>query len=264
MNKSQLIVLGVSLAAGGGAFMFMSEESAPPPVAAPAPPPTPVDNVLVATHDLTYGLAVTDSDLKWITWPVDAIPSGVVIKSAEPNAAETLQGSYVRIPISSGEPLRRERLVKGVTAGVMSTMLPSGSRAVGINVAPNSTAGGFILPNDRVDVVNIYPDVAATKERGVDVMTSEVVVTNVRVLAMGQTIEKKGSDPVILGSTATLELTPRQAERVLLAQRVGTLALTLRPITDALARGEPEEASSEDDDSMLIVKHGHALNYRPK
>ncbi|CAJ0867769.1 hypothetical protein AMST5_01984 [freshwater sediment metagenome] len=261
MNKSQLIVSGVAILAGGAAFVFSSDGESPP--VAPAPQPLVVDNVLVATHDLSYGLALVDGDLRWMTWPIDAIPSGVVVKSAEPNALETLRGSYVRIPISNGEPLRTERLVKGVTAGLMSTMLPSGTRAVAIDVSANNTAGGFILPNDRVDVIRVYRDAAATKEIGSEVMSSEVVVTNVRVLAMGQTVEKKGTDPVVVGSTATLELTPGQAERIVLAQKTGTLALALRPITDARAEGEAEEASN-DEDSIVVMKHGLTLNYRAK
>jgi pilus assembly protein CpaB len=261
MNKAQLIVSGVAILAGGGAFMFSNDGGTPP--VAPPPQMLPVDNVLVATHDLSYGASLVDGDLKWLTWPLDAIPAGVVVKSAEPNALETYQGSYVRIPISNGEPLRTERLVKGVTAGLMATILPSGARAVAIDVSANTTAGGFILPNDRVDVIRVYRDAIATKEIGSEVMSSEVVVTNVRVLAMGQTVEKKGTDPVVVGSTATLELTPRQAERIVLAQKTGTLALALRPITDALAKGEAEEAS-EDEDSIVVMKHGQTLNYRAK
>jgi pilus assembly protein CpaB len=183
MNKAQLIVSGIAILAGGGAFMFSNDGGAPP--VAPAPQKLAVDNVLVSTHDLSYGLALVDGDLKWVAWPVDAIPVGVIVKSTEPNAQETLLGSYVRIPISNGEPVRRERLVKGVTAGLMSTMLPSGTRAVAIDVSANNSAGGFILPNDRVDVIRIYRDAIETRETGSEVMASEVVVSNVRVLAIG-------------------------------------------------------------------------------
>ncbi len=97
-----------------------------------------------------------------------------------------------------------------------------------------------------------------------EVMSSEVVVANVRVLAMGQTVEKKGSDPVVIGSTATLELTPRQAEHVLLAQKSGSLALTLRPIIDTFQKAEAEDETSEEDNSILVIKHGLSLSNQPK
>jgi pilus assembly protein CpaB len=263
MNRAQLIVLGVAVVAGGGAFTLMNGESpqAPTSVAAPT---VAMDSVLVAAHDLSYGMELQDPDVKWMDWPKDAIPPGVIQKSAEANALDALKGSFVRIPVSNGEPVRRERLVKGVTAGLMSTMLPTGMRAVAIDVSANNTAGGFILPNDRVDVIRIYRDAAASKDAGLEVMASEVVLKNVRVLAMGQTIEKKGAEPVVVGSTATLELTPSQAERVLLAQRTGQLALSLRAITDAFAKVGPEDEAVVDDTSISLVKHGVTLNFRPK
>jgi pilus assembly protein CpaB len=68
---------------------------------------------------------------------------------------------------------------------------------------------------------------------------------------------------VVVGSTATLELTPRQAEQIILAQKAGTLTLALRPLTDSLAKGDAEEAS-EDDESIVVMKHGLTMNYRSK
>lgn len=266
MNKAQIAVLGVAVAAGGGAFMMMNGENPVPAVQIVAAPQTTLDQVLVAKRDLSYGVELSDEDIGWIDWPKDAIPAGALAKSAAPNAPQDLKSSYVRIPISAGEPVRRERLVKGVTAGLMSTMLASGKRAVAIDVSLNNTAGGFILPNDRVDVLRTFRDAAATQELGHDVFGSEVVLTNVRVLAMGQTIEKKGAEPVVTGSTATLELDPRQAELIVLAQRTGQLALTLRPITDALRNDESAEAPADpaDDRAMTVIKYGVPANLRSK
>lgn len=263
MNKAQLIVLGVAVVAGGGAFVLMNGEppQAPTFVAAPS---VAMDSVLVAAHDLSYGAELQDADIKWMDWPKDAIPPGVIQKSADANAPDALKGSHVRTPISAGEPVRKERLIKGVTAGLMSTMLPAGMRAVAIDVSLNSTAGGFILPNDHVDVIRVYRDAAASKDAGLETMATEVVLKNVRVLAMGQNIENKGAEPVVVDSTATLELSPSQAERVLLAQRTGQLALTLRAITDAFANTGVEEDAVVDDASISLVKHGVMLNVRPK
>lgn len=265
MNKSQLVVLAIALAAGGGAFMMTGEPGPAPVVQVLAPAPVNLDEVLIATRDLPYGTELGEADLNWVSWPKESLPPGVLIKSAEPNAKEQIKSSYVRIPIASGEPVRRERLVKGVTAGLMSTMVAPGKRAIAIDVTLNSTAGGFILPNDRVDVLRTYRDVEATRDLGHEVYNAEVVLSNVRVLAMGQTIEKKGTEPLVTGSTATLELDPRQAEIVVLAQRTGQLVLSLRPITDAIEKAPTGEGQGhEDDDSITIVKHGLASNVRMK
>lgn len=267
MNKAQIAVLAVAVAAGGGAFMMMNGSNPPPetPVVA-APQPTNIDQVLVATRDLSYGAEIGDQDMAWVDWPKTSVPVGTLAKSEAPNAMADVKSSYVRIPIAGGEPIRKERLIKGVTAGLMSTMLSPGKRAIAIDVTLNNTAGGFILPNDRVDVLRTYRDTEATKDLGHEVYNSEVVLANVRVLAMGQTIEKKGAEPVVTGSTATLELDPRQAELVVLAQRTGQLVLSLRPITDAIAKDAAAEAPLDDpnDSGLTIVRHGVAANVRTK
>jgi pilus assembly protein CpaB len=266
MNKAQIAVLAVAVAAGGAAFMMMNGSAPPPPVQIVAPPPVNVDQVLVAARDLPYGAEITDADINWIDWPKNSIPVGALSKSETPDAKEDIKTSYVRIPISGGEPVRKDRLIKGVTAGLMSTMLSPGKRAIAIDVTLNNTAGGFILPNDRVDVIRTFRDSEASKDLGHEVFGSEVVLANVRVLAMGQTIEKKGSEPVVTGSTATLELDPHQAELVVLAQRTGQLVLSLRPITDAIVKDAGAEAPSDsgEEDTLTVVKHGIAANMRIK
>ncbi|QGM98513.1 Flp pilus assembly protein CpaB [Methylocystis parvus] len=266
MNKAQIAVLAVAVAAGGAAFMMMNGSSPPPPVQIVAPTPANVDQVLVATRDLPYGTEIADADANWVDWPKNAVPVGALSKTENPNAKEDLKSSYVRIPISSGEPIHKDRLIKGVTAGLMSTMLSPGKRAIAVDVTLNNTAGGFILPNDRVDVIRTYRDPEASKDLGHEVYNSEVVLANVRVLAMGQTVEKKGAEPVVTGSTATLELDPRQAELVVLAQRTGQLVLSLRPITDAIVKDASAEAptGSDEDDTLTVVRHGVSANMRMK
>lgn len=266
MNKAQIAVLAVAVAAGGAAFMMMNSSSPPPEVPVVAPQPVNTDQVLVAARDLPYGTELTDADTNWVDWPKGSVPVGAISKSEAPNAKEDVKSSYVRIPFSGGEPIRKERLVKGVTAGLMSTMLSPGKRAIAIDVTLNNTAGGFILPNDRVDVIRTYRDTEATKDLGHEVYNSEVVLSNVRVLAMGQTVEKKGAEPVVTGSTATLELDPHQAEQVILAQRTGQLVLSLRPITDAIVKDAAAEtpADSGTDETLTVVRHGVASNMRMK
>jgi pilus assembly protein CpaB len=266
MNRAQIAVLAVAVIAGAGAFVMMNgSDNAPQIPIAQAPAPVENDEVLVATHDLSYGAELNDPDTNWAPWPKNIVPQGVIRKSEAPNAKEDLKSSYVRVPISNGEPVRRERLVKGVTAGLMSTMIASGKRAIAIDVSLNTTAGGFILPNDHVDVLRTFRDQELTRETGQEVVSSEVVLTNVRVLAMGQTIEKKNDQPVVTGATATLELDPRQTEMIILAQRTGQLALALRPIVDAFAKDDAQTMTSDEPDgAMTIVRRGVSVNQRSK
>lgn len=205
---------------------MMSRSSPPPPPAAPIA----TDQVLVATRDLPYGAALSDGDTAWIEWPKASLPNGAMSKSKAPNAKQDVKSSFVRVPISSGEPLRRERLITSPTAKLMSATLSPGRRAVAIDIAPQgaNAAGGFILPNDHVDVVRTFRN----PERGVEVPGSETIATNVRVLAMGQTVEMKNGETAVTGVTATLELDQHQTELVILGQRTGQLALALRAMAD--------------------------------
>jgi pilus assembly protein CpaB len=261
MNKAQIAVLGVAIVAGGGAFVMLNSEPAPQaPMQVAAPPPR-TDQVLVAARDLPFGAPLAEADTNWIEWPINAVPVGVLRKSETPEIKKDIQGSFVRSPIANGEPIRRERLVKGQTPGLMSTVLAAGRRAVAIDVSPNTTAGGFILPNDHVDVVRLFRDPEQGAQVGSD-MNSEVILRNVRVLAMGPIFETKNGEAVVTGATATLDLEPRQAELVILAQRAGQLALMLRPIADALGDEKPQAGAVEE--PMTIVRFGVPTTMRAR
>ena len=260
MNKAQIAVLGVAMVAGGGAFVMLNSETPPPAPHVEAPQAPRTDQVLVAARDLPFGAPITDADTNWIEWPINAVPVGVVRKSEAPNAKQDIQGAFVRSPLANGEPIRRERLVKGQTPGLMSTVLAAGRRAVAIDVSPNTTAGGFILPNDHVDVVRLFRDTEGA-QTGSD-MNSEVLLRNVRVLAMGPIFETKNGEAVVTGATATLDLDPRQAELIILAQRTGQLALMLRPIADAL--GDEKSQTTPAEDPMTIVRFGVPTTMRAR
>ena len=124
----------------------------------------------------------------------------------------------------------------------MAAILPSGMRAISTQISPETGAGGFILPNDHVDVILTRRDKDADKAAGGDTHSSEIILTNIRVLAIDQNAQEKDGQKVVVGKTATLELTPRQTETLALSQQLGTLSLALRSITDA----EHEPPQSED------------------
>ena len=257
MKAARLIVLGVALAAGGGAAYLMMGSKPPEPVqVVVAPPPQIVkDAVLVAARDLTFGSVIAGEDVRWQPWPKDQVPPGVIQQSLRPTAVQDVTGAIVRSNFSVGEPLRSERLVKGAGSGFMSAVLAPGTRAVAIDLSDQgkSAAGGFILPNDRVDVIRTFhPDDAPSAT------ASETILTNIRVLAIGQSVQEKAAERTVIGGTATIELTPEQAEKVVLAQRTGQLTLSLRSMSDAAKDDKP----AEDPKTMTIIRFGNASQSR--
>ena len=138
-------------------------------------------------------------------------PPRALISSArpnKPNAIEDLSGSLARAPLVAGEPIREAKLIKANGSGFMAAILPSGMRAVSTEISPETGAGGFILPNDHVDVILSRRDREGEKSAGQETFVSETILTNIRVLAIDQAIEEKNGQKVVVGKTATLELAP--------------------------------------------------------
>ncbi|HUZ91867.1 MAG TPA: Flp pilus assembly protein CpaB [Methylocella sp.] len=261
MKPARIAVLGVAVAAGIGAAILASGSKPREKMAAPPPPlATLTDDVLVAAKELNFGAVVEEADLRWEPWPKDRIPEGLIRKSASPRGDADLKGAIVRSNFAAGEPLRRERLVMGPHSGFLAAVLPSGRRAVAINIDAqgSSTAGGFILPNDRVDVINTFHDEDAARKGINNSFVSQIILTNIRVLAIGQNIQEKNADRVITGANATLELTPAQAETIVLAQRTGQLSLILRSMIDANAASEQHPIRN----GLMVVRNGVAIQDR--
>ena len=233
MKAARLVVLTVAIAAGGVAAMLAGRSEKPPEVKnAPAPQMATVE-VLVAKADIGMGQTVSPGDVRWQEWPAAAASGNFIRKVDRPNAVETLSGSIARYPFVNGEPIREAKLVNSKGSGFMAAILPAGMRAISTQISPETGAGGFILPNDHVDVILTRRDQAADKAAGGDTHSSETVLTNVRVLAIDQNVQEKDGQKVVVGKTATLELTPAQTETLALSQQLGTLSLALRSIADA-------------------------------
>ena len=258
MKPARLFILGSAALAGAGAFfMFLGGPKAPAPIriAIPAPPP-PMDQVLVAAQDVPFGDMVQQGDLRWQSWPKNGAPPGAILETEDPRAASEFNGWLVRSHLSEGEPVSRDRLIEPGKAGFMAALLPSGMRAVAISIEPQggTTAGNFILPGDHVDVIHTFKDDDVARASGGDGMVSETILRNVRVLAIGTSIQKPGKEPVIGGSNATLELTPGQVEQIILAQRVGQLSLSLRSMSDSNATASGD--APDKDVNFTIVRYG--------
>jgi pilus assembly protein CpaB len=207
----------------------------PVPQAPPEPKAAQLDtvDVLVAAADIGMGRAVSAQELQWQAWPAAVANPSFIRKSDRPEAAEQLAGAITRSPFSQGEPIRESKLIKAKGSGFMAAILPSGMRAVSTEISPETGAGGFILPNDRVDVILSRRDREQEKATGVDSHTSDTILSNVRILAIDQTVEEKNGQRVVVGKTATLELTPRQAEMLAVSRQQGTISLALRSLVDA-------------------------------
>lgn len=241
MKSTQLIVLGVALSAAVGAGYLAMNMQAPPPVAmeaaaVPVAPQIVLDQVLVTGEDIPVG-GVLDAQLKWQQWPKDGISEGFITQSARPQAIEELKGSFARVVILAGEPVRDIKLV-GKDQSLMSSILPAGMRAVAVEISANTSAGGFILPNDYVDVIMTR---RAPSASGGESFITETILKNIRILAIDQTIrEDEEGRKVKVGQTATLELTPQQSEIVTVAQQMADrLALALRSTADAADKVSP-------------------------
>ena len=246
MKAARLVVLGVAVAAGGiAAYLASSSKEAAPPPPTPVAPLETVD-VLVAKTDLSRGDVIGANDIGWQTWPAAAANPSFIKKSARPNAVTEFTGGIARVAIAAGDPIREPKVVMGNGSGFMAAVLPQGMRAVAVDVTPESSAGGFILPDDHVDVVLTRRDKTAEKATGIEKYASDTILRNVRVLAVDQAIEEKGSTKTVLGRTATLELTEPQAETLELSHQLGSLSLTLRSIRDAEGSAEGGEDTGKD------------------
>jgi pilus assembly protein CpaB len=227
MAASRLIILGVAVAAAGGAGYVAKNMSAPPAEilveAGPQRPSMETTDVLVLSGDVPMGAPVGDQ-LSWQAWPSDSVNEHFITRGAEPDAMEKLKGSIARVAMYGGEPLRRSKLV-GEGQSFMSSILPSG--------------GGFILPNDFVDVIMTRRSDAANAGSG---FITETILQNIKVLAIDQAIqEDEEGRRVKVGETATLELTPQQAEIITVAQQMADrLTLALRSVADAQEEPQTE------------------------
>jgi pilus assembly protein CpaB len=257
MKAARLVVLGVAVAAGGiAAYLAAGSKAPPPPPPAPVVAPLATVDVLVAKADLTRGQVIAEQEIGWQTWPTDAANPSFIKKSEQPDAINTFSGAIVRVSMLAGDPVRGPYVVMAKGSGFMAAVLPKGMRAVAVDISPETGAGGFILPEDRVDVVLTRRDKAAEKATGVEKFVSDTILRNIKVLAVDQAVDEKGDAKVAIGKTATLELTESQAETLALSKQLGTISLTLRSLLDAASASDDEGDSNKEHDSINMVRFG--------
>ncbi len=263
MGAARIIILSIALVAAVGLAVvirnMLASGNEPVAVAEAKAPAVPMTRVLVAKRNLPVGTRLQPDDVGWQSWPAEGLnplfitdgsapktaPDTAVEKVAEgvEKAAEALDdndvtidslvGAVVREEILLNEPVQQRKLVRGGEGGYLAVVLKPGMRAIGIPVSEESGAGGFILPGDRVDVLQSR-EAETPSANGVRTRVTEAVVVNVRVLAIDQSTkppEEGGTS--MTGAVATLEVDNAAAEALVDAKPRGEMQLILRSYADA-------------------------------
>ncbi|CCD86821.1 putative pilus assembly protein, cpaB [Bradyrhizobium sp. ORS 285] len=257
MNTARIVVLTIAVGAGGiAAYLASGSDDRPAPVAAVAPAVETVD-VLIAKSDIPLGQSIKPEHLQWQSWPAATTSSSFIQRKDRAKGDTEVTGMIARAPFIAGEPIREQKLVKADGSGFMAAILPSGMRAVSTEISPETGAGGFILPNDRVDVILSKRERMPDQPNAGDIVSSEIILSNIRVLAIDQAPKEKDGQTTVVGKTVTLELKPEQAESLARARQTGTLSLALRSIADVnMAEKLPDENSRRRGDSVAVVRFG--------
>ena len=256
MYTTRIVVLAIALSAGGIAAYLASGSDNKPLPAEPVVQLQTVD-VLVAKSDIGLGQSVNADDMQWQTWPASTASSSFIRRNDRPDATAQIAGSIARAPFIAGEPIREVKLVKANGSGFMAAILPSGMRAISTEISPETGAGGFILPNDRVDVILSKHEKNLERPGAPDVVNSEIILANVRVLAIDQAPKEKDGQNTVVGKTVTLELKPEQSETLARSRQSGTLSLALRSIADLNAvETRSDDRAPKRGDSINVVRFG--------
>src|ERR1700676_2973856 len=258
MYTARIVVLTIALSAGGvAAYLASGSDNSKPAPAEPVAQLQTVD-VLVARADIGLGQTVKPEDMQWQSWPAATTSNTFIRRNERPDGSTQIAGSIARAPFIAGEPIREQKLVRADGSGFMAAILPTGMRAISTEISPETGAGGFILPNDRVDVI-LSKREKNPERNAPDIVSSEIILSNIRVLAIDQAPKEKDGTNALVGKTATLELKPEQSETLARARQSGTLSLALRSITDVNAvENRPDDQANKRGESINVVRYGVA------
>lgn len=238
MRPLMVILIAAALGiAGAAAFMvkrYLDGQAAQ--TAHQSEPAVETESVLVMSRDIGAGAVLIEDDMRYEQWPAGAVDRRFVVRpAAGEDPKRQFVGATTRRPVAAGEPVTGSAVFRQDEAGMMSGILSPGMRAVSIALTPTNSAAGFIGPGDRVDVVlGLELRGANNNEK---MHTAEVLLSNVRVLAVDTRLKAEGPAP---GKTATIEVTPQQAESIITAGAMGSLYLVLRSLAQ-----EPDPVEEE-------------------
>jgi pilus assembly protein CpaB len=267
MNRMRLILLAAALLAAVLAAYLATGlmRQRPAPVAPPVVQKPATVDVLVAARNVATGEQLGNLGLQWRTWPAESVAAEMITREEMPDGVETMQGARARSAFLVGEPIVDARIVRPGEAGFLSSILRDGMRAVAIPITELSSVSGFVLPNDRVDVIvsSTFVDTLGNKAS-----KSEVALSNVKVLAINQTLGSGVGEASIPDSrTAVLELDPRQAAVISKILASGQISLALRSLSD-IGNGKPELADAFRNPTRatpgpLIIRYGLERQLKP-
>ena len=265
MKPTRIVLLVIAVFAAGLAAYLATRGGSQQPAQQVVQVEAPKTQVLVATAQIGVGQRLTPAMLVWQDWPESAVRPEYITISTIPDAPDQLNGTVARFEIFPGEPILETKLVHA-NQGYLSAVLAKGMRAVSLPVSAESAAGGFVVPNDRVDIVQTLS--------GDGGMQTQTVIENVKVLAIGLRLGERGAtagpkdeqDPqsqVFQTQTiATVELDPRQATTVVTAVRKGGLSLVLRSIADFEGPTQLVQGGG-DSQSVKMVRYGKQSSVVP-
>lgn len=263
MGPRRIIVLLIAVVAAGGTAMYarswIEGQQTIAAVAAPAPKER-IHEVLVADADLPAGTFVKPQQLRWQRWPTDDVPASYVLNGRD--TQDAMVGAVVRRRIAIGEPVTDGAVVKPGERGFLAAVLNPGMRAVSVPINPTSGNSGLIFPGDRVDLI-LTQTLVSNVDKDLVRRASETVLSDLRVIAMGAATDddpEEGKDNE-KAKTATLEVTPAQAEKVALLTELGKLSLSLRSLAsstdnDVAAVAEAAPQFTWDSDVSHVLQSG--------
>ncbi|WP_269714708.1 Flp pilus assembly protein CpaB [Caulobacter sp. NIBR2454] len=285
MSAARILVFVVAAIAALGAWFVMRMASRPadaPVAQTVAGPSTPMTQVLVSTRELPIGTRLVAGDVTWRSWPADALNPAFITDGAAPapvekpsdakkvaeaagqmlgggGAAQALEGAVVRESIAAGEPILAGKIVRGGEGGFMAAVLRPGMRAVAVPISVQNGAGGFILPGDRVDVLQsreVEPAGLSLGSAPKAQFTADTVLANIRVLAIDQSPAAAKGANTLIGAVATLEVSPPEAEALMRAKAQGDVVLALRPYADAGGSSGPRPSAEDGAGVVRIHRAG--------
>ena len=260
MNTQRIIVLSFAIvAAGGAAFLVRGMLGGGAQVAAAKPAPQlAMSEVLVANVNLTPGQPLTTEQIRWQKWPTSNVDPSFLTHEGASSEDQIVKGTVVRAPVLAGQPITRTSILHGDVSGFMAATLGEGMRAISMPISTDSSAGGFILPNDRVDVI-----LTRKPEGGGNRSIAKTILSNLRILAVDQTYRQEKDTRTVIGKTATVEVSPEQAEVIAAAGQSGQLSLALRPLSDGVAdNSNTDKAAAKKrtaaayDGAVSIIRYG--------
>lgn len=263
-----LVILAALIVAGGTGFYVMQglqPATAPEAVAARGPE---LREVYAPATEIAIGTIITPDRLSTMQVAENAVTGQMVV--ADDEGAKYLTGSVARQPLPQGVPIARSAIVQPGDRGFLAAVLPKGKRAITIPVDQTAGLSGLALPGDHVDLLLTYAVTPAT-EGAPEVRGAETVLSDIRVLAFDQRLGPAGPaegeekpEPTPVAQTATLEVTPQQAEMVTLAQTLGTLSLVLNSVRDGGDDDQPADGRLAKGDGGPLEQISNTLAPRPR